>query len=58
MQPILDHNYKLFNDPNFVRREWQHLTDSLRDICRYYQFKPPYKLDLKTGQAIPITLTP
>ena len=54
MQPILDHNYKLFNDPDFVQQEWQHLTDSLKDICQYYQFRPPYKLDLKTGQAIPL----
>jgi hypothetical protein len=54
MQPILDHNYQLFNDPNFIQREWQHLTDSLEDICQYYKFVPPYKLDLKTGQAIPL----
>ena len=54
MQPILDHNYQLFNDPNFIRREWQHLTNSLEDICQYYKFVPPYKLDLKTGQAIPL----
>ena len=58
MQPVLDHNYQLFNDPDFVRREWQHLTDSLRDICQYYKFELPYKIDPKTRQAIPITLGP
>jgi hypothetical protein len=54
MQPILEHNYKLFNDPTFVRREWDYLLDSLEDICKYYKYKPPYSLDPKTGQAIPI----
>jgi hypothetical protein len=54
MQPILEHNYKIFNDPDFILREWQHLTDSLKDICQYYRYEPPYTLDLKTGQALPL----
>lgn len=54
MQPILDHNYNLFNDPNFVKREWTHLISQLKDICQYYKFELPYKIDPKTRQAIPV----
>lgn len=54
MQPILEHNYNLFNNPAFIRREWNHLTSSLNDISKMYNFKQPYILDIKTKQAIPI----
>jgi hypothetical protein len=54
MHPILEHNYRLFNSPEFVKREWQHLTNQLSDVCQYYQYKPPYRIDIKTGQAISI----
>ena len=53
MQPILAHNLQLFTDPNFIRREWQQLINSLTDISQYYKFVPPYTFDVKTGQAIP-----
>lgn len=53
MEPILEHNYQLFNDPNFVKQEWDHLKKSLNDICQLYKFVPPYTLNLKLGQAIP-----
>jgi hypothetical protein len=54
MKPILEHNYRLFNDPAFVRKEWNHLLTQLKDISGYYKYEPPYNLDWKTGQAIPI----
>jgi len=53
MQPVLDHNYRLFNDPDFVRREWDHLKEQLRLMCRNYEFKSPYTLNPRLGQAIP-----
>ena len=33
MKPILDHNYKLFNSTKLLRKEWDHLTASLRSAC-------------------------
>lgn len=30
MQPVLDHNYRLFNDPNFILKEWNHLKAGLK----------------------------
>jgi hypothetical protein len=53
MQPILDYNYNLFNNPKFVRKEWNYLINKLTKISKFYKFKPPYKLDVKLGQAIP-----
>ena len=57
MQSILDHNYNLFNSPEFVRGEWNNLTNSLKNISQFYQFTPPYTLDTKLGQAIPLAQT-
>jgi len=57
MQPILDHNYNLFNSPEFVRREWNYLTNCLQDISKFYKFEVPYSLNLKLGQAIPLEQT-
>ncbi len=54
MSPILEHNYQHFCDPAFVNREWAHLKTSLENIVQFYQFRPPYQLDTRTGQAIPI----
>ncbi len=54
MSPILEHNYQHFCDPAFVNRESTHLKKSLEDIVQFYQFRPPYRLDTHTGQAIPI----
>jgi len=54
MQPVLDHNYNLFNDPAFARGEWQELKDKFKHISQFYRFEPPYRLDIKTGQAVPI----
>jgi len=53
MQPILDHNYNLFNSPDFVKKEWEHLKEQLRLMCRNYEFKPPYTPNVRLGQAIP-----
>ena len=53
MEPILDHNYNLFNDPNFVRKEWNHLKEQLAMMCDNYRFIPPYRLN-NLGQAIPV----
>jgi hypothetical protein len=57
MQPILDHNYNLFNSPDFVRNEWEHLKQQLRLMCRNYEFKPPYTPIPRLGQAIPVDPT-
>ena len=54
MQPILDHNYNLFNSPDFVRNEWEHLKEQLRLMCLNYEFKPPYTPNPRLGQAIPV----
>jgi len=54
MQPILEHNYQLFNDPAFVQREWDHLINSFREIHRCFQRVPPYRLDVRTGLPVPI----
>ena len=54
MAPILEHNYQLFNDPAFIKKEWDHLINSIKDVYRCYQRIPPYKLDIRTGQTIPI----
>jgi hypothetical protein len=54
MQPILEHNYNLFNDPRFIKSEWNQLTKSLNDISKMYDYDKPYTLDLRTRQAIPV----
>ncbi|CAB4128847.1 hypothetical protein UFOVP112_88 [uncultured Caudovirales phage] len=54
MQPILEHNYNLFNDPAFVRSEWEYLKEELYKMCQLYKFKMPYRLNNRLGQAIPI----
>ena len=54
MQPILEHNYQLFNDPAFIRRDWDHLIDSITAIDRAFQRIPPYRLDVRTGLPVPI----
>jgi hypothetical protein len=54
MQPVLDHNYNLFNSPEFVRSEWNNLTNKLSEISKLYKFKSPYTLNVKLGQAIPL----
>lgn len=56
MQPILEHNYQLFNDPTFIRREWDHLMHSIAEIDRAFQRIPPYRLDVRTGLPVPIEL--
>lgn len=54
MQPTLEHNYQLFNDPNFIKQEWDHLMTSIKEVYRCFQRIPPYRLDKRTGMAIPI----
>ena len=54
MEPILEHNYQLFNDPAFIQREWDHLLNSFNDAQRCFQRIPPYKLDVRTGMTVPI----
>lgn len=53
MRPILEHNYRVFTTQS-VAQEWAHLTQSLREICQHYDYRPPYRLDPWTKQAIPI----
>lgn len=54
MQPILEHNYQLFNDPAFIKKEWDHLINSIKELYNLYQRIPPYQYDVKTGQCLPI----
>ena len=54
MQPILEHNYQLFNDPAFIKREWDQLMHSISEINRCFQRIPPYQLDVRTGLPVPI----
>jgi len=54
MQPVLEHNYQLFNDPAFIRREWDHLIHSISEIDRAFRRVPPYRLDVRTGLPVPI----
>ena len=54
MQPVLEHNYQLFNDPAFIRREWDHLIHSITEIDRAFRRVPPYQLDIRTGLPVPI----
>ena len=53
MTHILEHNYNLFNDPAFAMSEWNHLKQELTNICKLYEFKPPFTYNIKLGQAIP-----
>ena len=53
MQPILEHNYNLFNNPDFVRKEWNYLTEQLSLICEKYKYVPPYTYDARLMQSIP-----
>ena len=54
MEPILDHNYNLFNDPNFIKREWDSLKTKLKDVATTFQHPAPYHVNVKTGQRIPL----
>jgi hypothetical protein len=56
MLPILNHNYKLFNNNKFVKNEWQHLTSELCNISHLYKFEKPYRFDPVLKQAIPIAV--
>jgi hypothetical protein len=54
MLPILEHNYQLFNDPEFIKREWDQLMQSFHKINQCLQRIPPYRLDVRTGLPIPV----
>ena len=54
MEPVLEHNYQLFNDPAFIQREWDHLIQSFNKIHRSLQRIPPYRFDVRTGMTVPI----
>lgn len=54
MEPILEHNYQLFNDPTFIKQEWDNLMNSIKEVHRCSQRIPPYRLDVRTGLPIPI----
>ena len=53
MAPVLEHNYNLFNSPDLVRKEWEYLKQQLATMCKNYEFKLPYRLNSRLGQAIP-----
>jgi hypothetical protein len=54
MLPVLEHNYNLFNDPDFIRNEWKYLQQSLKTVANSFYLPPPYSLNIKTQQRIPI----
>ena len=54
MEPILEHNYQLFNDPAFVKDEWDKLIHSIKEVDGCFKRIPPYRLDIRTGIAVPI----
>jgi hypothetical protein len=54
MQPVLEHNYNLFNDPKFIQKEWEYLKQSLKEVADSFQMPLPYKLNTKTGQRTAI----
>lgn len=54
MLPVLEHNYNLFTDPEFVRREWQCLLDQLQSVTETFYLPPPYYCNIKTQQRIAI----
>ena len=54
MQPVLEHNYNLFNSPEFIKSEWKYLKQQLKNVSDTFQYPPPYSIDVKTGQRIPI----
>jgi hypothetical protein len=56
MQPILDHNYNLFTDPNFIRREWDHLKAELKTMADSFTLPPPYTVN-RVGQRTAIDPT-
>ena len=58
MLPVLEHNYNLFNDPNFIKQEWESLKTKLKDAAESFYLPPPYELNVKTGQRIPLTSAP
>ena len=54
MQPVLEHNYNLFNNPNFIGNEWKYLKKSLKTVADTFQIPAPYTINLKTKQRMPI----
>ena len=58
MEPVLEHNYNLFNDPNFIKQEWINLKDNLKTVTESFYLDPPYSLDIKTKQRTPLSSTP
>ena len=54
MIPILEHNYNLFNDPAFIKKEWEYLKQSLKEVADSYQIPAPYSVNVKTRQRMPI----
>ena len=54
IEPVLEHNYNLFNDNNFINQEWTHLQKQLKEVADSFQVPPPYTLNVNTKQRIPI----
>lgn len=54
MEPVLEHNYQLFNDPAFIKREWDHLMASITKVNNSFQRIPPYRFDVRLGCTVPI----
>ena len=58
MEPVLDHNYNLFNDPDFIKREWDFLKIKLKETAESFYLSPPYHLNVKTKQRFRLPSTP
>jgi hypothetical protein len=54
MEPVLEHNYNLFNNPAFIKTEWDYLIKNLKSAAESFYTPPPFKLDVNTRQRIPI----
>ena len=45
MEPILEHNYNLFNKSDLIQQEWNYLKASLKDVIKScYNLPPPYTI--------------
>jgi hypothetical protein len=58
MIPVLDHNYTLFNDPNFIKKEWGYLKSNLKNTAESFYLPAPYHFNPKTKQRFRLTSAP
>ena len=44
MEPVLEHNFKLFNSQEFLNSAWQELTTNLKEAVNSAPILQPYKV--------------